>query len=98
MTTIPVQEFDPRKPFLGQAGFMLKDVFVRLNDLIKRTGGPRGEALGPLPDYTLAQIAAGTPSASKNPRSLIYVSDGAGNKFVAVSNGTAWYYLTGVAV
>lgn len=98
MTTIPIQEFDPRKPFFDKGGQMLRDFFVRLNDLVKRTGGVRGEALGPLPDYTLAQIAAGTPSASNNPHSLIYVSDGAGNKFVAVSNGTAWYYLTGTAV
>lgn len=28
----------------------------------------------------------------------IAVSDGAANKFVAISNGTAWYYLQGTAV
>lgn len=38
------------------------------------------------------------PPPSKYPWKLIFLSDGAANKFVAVSNGTAWYYLEGTAV
>jgi len=94
MTTIPITEFDPRKPFLGQGGQMMRDAFTRLNDLIKRTGGERGEALGPLPDYTVATL----PSAANNARCLIYVSDGTSNKRMAVSDGTNWRWPDGAVV
>ena len=36
--------------------------------------------------------------AARYPWKLAIVSDGAGNRFVAVSNGTAWRYLDGTAV
>lgn len=94
MTTIPITEFDPRKPFLGQGGQMMRDAFTRLNDLIKRTGGERGEAFGPLPDYTVATL----PSAANNARCLIYVSDGTSNKRLAISDGAAWRFPDGAVV
>jgi len=94
MTTIPITEFDPRKPFLGQGGQMMRDAFTRLNDLIKRTGGERGEAFGPLPDYTVATL----PSAANNARCLIYVSDGSSNKRLAISDGVAWRFPDGAVV
>jgi len=94
MTTIPITEFDPRKPFLGQGGQMMRDAFTRLNDLIKRTGGERGEALGPLPSYTVATL----PSAANNARCLIYVSDGTSNKRLAISDGAAWRFPDGAVV
>lgn len=95
MTTIPITDFDPRKPFLDRGTFqMMRDAFTRLNDLIKRTGGERGEALGPLPDYTVATL----PSAANNARCLIYVSDGTSNKRMAVSDGTNWRWPDGAVV
>jgi len=94
MTTIPITEFDPRKPFLDKTGQMMRDAFTRLNDLIKRTGGERGEAFGPLPDYTVATL----PSAANNSKCLIYVSDGTSNKRLAVSDGTNWRFPDGNVV
>ena len=44
--------------------------------------------------YTVATV----PSAASYPWKMIFLSDGAGSKFVAVSNGSAWYYLEGTAV
>jgi hypothetical protein len=41
---------------------------------------------------------ADKPAAAKFPWKLIFLSDGAANKFVVVSNGTAWYYIEGTAV
>ncbi|MDX2143022.1 MAG: hypothetical protein SFV19_06685 [Rhodospirillaceae bacterium] len=38
------------------------------------------------------------PTAADYPFALVAVSDGAGGKYAAVSNGTAWYYLDGTAV
>ena len=49
-----------------------------------------------LPVFTLATL----PSATDK-RFLwrpIAISNGASNKFVAISNGTAWYYMEGTAV
>ena len=86
MTTIPITEFDPRKPFLDRSGQMMRDAFTRLNDLIKRTGGERGEAFGPLPSYTVATL----PSAANNAQCLIYVSNETGGATVAFSTGTEW--------
>jgi hypothetical protein len=94
MTTIPITDFDPRKPFLDKTGQMVRDAFTRLNDLIKRTGGERGEAFGPLPDYTVATL----PSAANNARCLIYVSDGSSNRRFAVSDGAAWRFGDGNVV
>ena len=44
--------------------------------------------------FTVATV----PSASKWPWRLIILSDGAANKYVAISNGTAWHYMEGTAV
>lgn len=49
-----------------------------------------------LKPFTVAQLTAGM--ATQFPWKLAFVSNGAGNKFVAVSNGTAFYYLEGTAV
>jgi len=46
--------------------------------------------------FTVAQLTAAM--ATLFPWKLVFVSNGAGNKFVAVSNGTAFYYLEGTAV
>jgi len=87
MTTIPITDFDPRKPFLDRGTFqMVRDAFTRLNDLIKRTGGERGEAFGPLPDYTVATL----PSAANNARCLIYVTNETGGATVAFSDSVNW--------
>lgn len=69
-----------------------------VNALIKRTGGIRGEAFGPLPEYTVAQVTAGTPDPVANAKCLIYVSDGASNKRMAVSDGAAWRFPDGNVV
>ena len=45
-----------------------------------------------------AFLATAMPDATKNAWKLAFVSNGAANKFVAVSNGVAWYYLQGTAV
>lgn len=53
------------------------------------TGNVTGSVVGSvqLPTYTVS----GVPSASANPRTLIYVSNGAaGAPVVAFSNGTNW--------
>lgn len=86
MTTIPITAFDPRKPFLDKTGRMMRDAFTRLNDIIKRTGGERGEAFGPLPDYTVATL----PSAANNARCLIYVTNETGGATVAFSDSVNW--------
>jgi hypothetical protein len=53
--------------------------------------------LGPFVSLTPFTVA-NKPAAANFPWKLIFLSDGAANKFVAVSNGTAWYYLEGSAV
>ncbi len=90
---IPVLFFDPRKA-LVENGRLLRDAFIRLNDLIRRTGGERGEALGPLPEYTVATL----PSASDNARSWIWVSDETGGATAAISDGTNWRRMQDRAV
>lgn len=50
--------------------------------------------------YTVTQLT-GTPGATlaaTYPFMLARVSNGAGNKYVAISNGVAFYYLEGTAV
>lgn len=43
--------------------------------------------------FTVATL----PTAARYPWRLAIVSDGAANKFVVISNATAWYYLEGTA-
>lgn len=50
-----------------------------------------------LPTTTVAAINTDYPAADWE-GCIVYVSDGAANKFAAISNGTAWYYLQGTAV
>ena len=69
--------------------FQFANQIQRALDLI----GPVFISLQP---FTVAQLTAAM--ASKNRWKLAFVSDGADNKFVAVSNGTAFYYLEGTAV
>ncbi len=47
-----------------------------------------------LPSYTVSTV----PSAAANARGIIYVSDGAGNKRLAVSDGTNWRWPDGAIV
>jgi hypothetical protein len=47
-----------------------------------------------LPSYTIS----GLPSAGTYTRSILYVSDGAGNKRLAISDGTNWRYPDGATV
>lgn len=49
-----------------------------------------------LPLFTLATLPS--PTDKRWLWRLIAISDGAGNKFVATTNGTAWRYLEGTAV
>lgn len=97
---ISILFFDPRKASVnldasrGAVGGFIRDTFVRLNDLIRRTGGERGEALGPLPEYTVATL----PSASDNARSWIWVSDETGGATAAISDGTNWRRMQDRAV
>lgn len=46
--------------------------------------------------FTVAELTAAL--AALHPWKLAIVSDGATNKFVAVSNGSAFYYMEGTAV
>ena len=45
-----------------------------------------------------AFLSTAMPDATKYAWRLAFVSNGTGNRFVAVSNGVAWYYLDGTAV
>lgn len=48
----------------------------------------------PLPEFTVAN----KPPANNFRGCMIWLSDGAGNRQVATSSGTAWYYSDGTAV
>lgn len=65
-----------------------------VNALIGRTGGILGQALGPLPEYTVATV----PDAAANARCLIYVSDETDGAVVAFSDGSDWRRVTDRAV
>lgn len=97
---ISILFFDPRKasvnldPRQGTVGGLLRDAFVRLNDLIRRTGGEQGQAFGPLPEYTVATL----PSAADNVRCWIWVSDETGGATAAISDGTSWRRMQDRAV
>lgn len=66
------------------------------HDMLRQINAAFLAAPTPLPVFTVATVPSAT---DKNwlwrP---IAISDGAGNKFVAISNGTAWRYLEGTAV
>jgi hypothetical protein len=48
----------------------------------------------PLPKTTLAEL----PDATTHEGCRFYVSDGAGDKYEVISNGTAWFYQEGTPV
>lgn len=93
MSKVGITFFDLRVPITSM-GILTREAGTKFNDLIKRTGGERGEAFGPLPDYTVATL----PDAEKNAKSLIYVSDGTSNKRLAISDGTHWRWPDGAIV
>jgi hypothetical protein len=78
----------PDAPVLWEMGWGSALVNA-LNIAFGALSGPQ-----PLPGYTIAKL----PSPKLYERCLVYVIDGAGNKRVAVSTGTAWRYLEGTAV
>ena len=51
-----------------------------------------------LPSYTAALLVANTPSAVTYAGCIVYVSDGASNKRLAVADGTIWRFPDGNAV
>jgi hypothetical protein len=57
-------------------------------------GGVRFGAIPKLPTYTVATL----PTAASNLNGLVYVSDGASNKCMAVSDGTNWRFPDGAIV
>jgi hypothetical protein len=97
MSGIKVPEVDQRSPLIRD-GKLASDTWAlvlrRISGLIQRTGGIDGQALGPLPSYTVATL----PSASTNVRGLIYVDDETGGAVVAFSDGTNWRRVTDRAV
>lgn len=66
----------------------------RLNLSLPEDGSERMSAPLPLKAYTIATL----PTASSWTGAIIYVSDGAGNKKMAISDGTVWRYPEGTAV
>lgn len=64
--TFPVVYFDPRKPFM-EAGKLARDAFVRLNDLINRTGGEKGLYMA-APSRTVAELQALAASTEDRPK------------------------------
>ena len=57
--------FDPRKAFV-ENGRLLRDAFIRLNDLIRRTGGTKGAYMG-VPSHTVAELQAIAASEEDRP-------------------------------
>ena len=65
---------------------------------VKGPTGPTG-SVSLLNSYTVSQLTGVTPSISPSPGGqLVYVSDGASNQYMAISNGTAWYYPSGTLI
>lgn len=64
--TFRVAYFDPRKPFID-AGKLARDAFVRLNDLINRTGGEKGLFMA-VPSRTVAELQAMAANEQDRPK------------------------------
>ncbi len=56
------------------------------------------DSIPKLKTYTAAELLAATPSAVAHPRGLVYVSNGTGNKRLAISDGAAWRFPDGAVV
>lgn len=65
------------------------------NPQISTTGGDLSVGT---PFVLKAYPKTGLPSASDHAGAIVYVSDGANNKYLAISNGTNWYYADGTRV
>jgi len=63
---IPIVFFDPRKSFADKSGKLVRDAFIRLNDLIRRTGGVKGAYMG-VPSRTVAELQAIAASEEDRP-------------------------------
>jgi hypothetical protein len=98
--TIPTPTFSsPRS--LYQAAMALKQA---VETLVGQRGNGQDRALRfsesqafrdtQLTEFTLATL----PLASSRPRHLVYVSDGASNQHVVVSDGAVWRYMDGTPV
>jgi hypothetical protein len=70
------------------------DANVALLLLGKGTGPVQAGSPLQLPPYTVATL----PAAASYPRCMIYVSDGAANKRLAISDGTSWRWPDGAVV
>ena len=70
------------------------DANVALLLLGKGTGPVQAGSPLQLPSFTIATL----PPAATYPRCMIYVSDGATNKRLAISDGTAWRWPDGLVV
>ena len=79
---IEVLFFDPRKPLQEQKGGLwqiARDAMVRLNDLIRRTGGEKGHYMA-VPSKTVAQLQAIAANAEDRPEesAIAYCSNETG--------------------
>lgn len=70
----------------------------RMNSSLQGDGTEAASAPVMFKPYTVAQLLAGTPSASKYPTGIVYVSNGTSNKRLAVSDGTTWRFPDGNVV
>jgi hypothetical protein len=87
---IPISEQSHGQPLVearkGTPTKAAQLLILAINALIKRTGGIRGEAFGPLPSYTVATL----PNAVANAQCWIWVSNESGGATAAISDGTNW--------
>lgn len=83
--------------YLGERrGAFLKALANSINAVLVRTGGQHFRVMGPYPSYTKAEVVA--LDAANYPRSIVYVSNGDGDRYFAGSNGTGWFYMDGTPV
>lgn len=75
----------------------LSEITQRVNAMLPADGTERMIRPLPLAATTVATLATLFPPAEWA-GAIVYVSDGASNKRLAISNGTIWRYPDGVAV
>lgn len=66
------------------------------NQMVSQVNRDLAAVTGPLPVFTVATLPS--PTDKKWLWRLIAISDGAANKWIATTNGTAWRYMEGTAV